>query len=417
MARESAAAEISEETFGAAAHERPVPRISIDAFCEFPDTGAVLQRAAGDRRLSKAHMTVRLGGIVAAVQHYTEQPTPNLLIVETRSQGAAVLDELHTLANVCDDTTKVIVIGRVNDVQLYRELVRQGISEYLVAPFNPLQAMEAIANLYVNPHASPIGRVLAFYSARGGAGSSTIAHNTGWVIAEQLSIDTAIVDLDLPFGTAGLNFNQDPGQGVADALAQPERLDDVLLERLLVKCGEHLSLFAAPAILEREYEADADAYESVVDRVRALMPCVILDLPYSWTKWARRTLFSADEVILVATPDLVSLRNTKNLLDLLRHSRPNDTPPKLILNQVGMPKRPEIPVKEFVSALQIEPSLVIPFDPQLFGMAANNGQMLAEVQPNARASEAIRQLAEILTGRAPQAVKKSGLSFLRRKAG
>ncbi|HWD49797.1 MAG TPA: hypothetical protein VG309_07705, partial [Rhizomicrobium sp.] len=123
-----------EEEFGAAPHERPVPRISIQAFCEFPDTGAALQRAASDRRLAKAHVTVELGGIQAAVDHHSANATPNLLIVETRLQGKTAVEEIDRLADVCDPATKVLVIGRVNDVELYRELMRRGVSEYLVAP-------------------------------------------------------------------------------------------------------------------------------------------------------------------------------------------------------------------------------------------------------------------------------------------
>ena len=347
------------------------------------------------------------------MEYFNEHPTPNLLIVETRSQGAAVLAELDRLAKVCDESTKVIVIGRVNDVQLYRELVRRGVSEYLVAPLNPLHLIETISSLYVNPDAPPIGRVIAFIGARGGVGSSTIAHNVAWYIAEGLKISTALVDFDLPFGTAGLNFNQEPGQGVADALAAPERLDDVLLDRLLIKCGEHLSLFAAPALLDRDYEADAGAYESVIDQVRASTPCVILDLPHSWRPWIKQTLLTADEIVIVATPDLASLRNAKNLIDLVRGQRANDAPPRLVLNQVGVAKRPEIPAKEFGEALNISPAVIIPFDPQLFGTAANNAQMLAEVQPNSKAAEATRHLAELVTGRAVQQVaKKSSISFL-----
>src|ERR1700687_705426 len=129
----------TEGTFGAAPHERPVPRISIHAFCEFPDTGAALQRAGSDRRLSKAHLTVQLGGIQAAVEHFQGQVTPNLLIVETRLSGSAAIDELDRLAEVCDPTTKVVIVGRSNDVELYRELMRRGASEYLVAPLTPLQ--------------------------------------------------------------------------------------------------------------------------------------------------------------------------------------------------------------------------------------------------------------------------------------
>jgi pilus assembly protein CpaE len=401
------------ENFGAAAHERPVPRISIEAFCEFPDTTAAFQRASADRRLSKAHVGLHPGGIQEAVNFFGRNQTANLLIVETRSQGQAVLAELEKLASVCDETTKVIVIGRVNDVQLYRELTRRGVSEYLVAPLTPLQLIETISNLYVNPSAPPIGRVIVFAGGRGGAGASTIAHNVAWYIAEGLKINTAIVDLDLPFGTAGLNFNEDPGQGVADALVAPDRLDDVLLDRLLIKCGEHLSLFAAPALLDRDYEVDASAYESVIDQVRSSIPCVVVDVPHAWSSWARQTLCAADEIVIVATPDLASLRNTKNMIDAVKSRRANDAAPKLVLNQVGVPKRPEIPVKEFAAAVGQEPVLVMPFDPQLFGTASNNGQMLAEVQPNSRGAEGIRALAELVTGRAvSQPAKKSVLSFL-----
>src|SRR5271167_1194968 len=201
--------------FGAQPHERPVPRISIHAFCEFPDTGAALQRAAADRRLSKAHLAVQLGGIDAAIEHYTGQITPTLLIVETKLNGQEALGELDRLAEVCDPATKVIVVGRVNDVELYRELMRRGASEYLVAPLAPLQLIEVISGLYLDPGAAPIGRVVAVVGARGGVGSSTLAHNIGWCIAERLHVNTAIVDLDLAFGTAGLDFNEEPGQGVA----------------------------------------------------------------------------------------------------------------------------------------------------------------------------------------------------------
>jgi pilus assembly protein CpaE len=361
------------------------------------------------------------GGIESATKHFTEHPTPNLLIVESKSQGQAVLSELEQLAAVCDETTKVIVIGRANDVHLYRELTRRGVSEYLVAPVDPLHLIETVSNLYANPKAPPIGRVIVFAGVRGGTGSSMIAHNVGWFIAESLKIDTSIVDFDLPFGTAGLNFNEDPGQGVADALAAPERLDDVLLERLLLKCGDHLSLFAAPALLDRDYEVDASAFEAVIDQVRNSVPCVIVDLPHLWTSWARQILFAADDVVLVATPDLPSLRNAKNMIDIIKVRRPNDAPPKLVLNQTGVPKRPEIPPKEFAAAVGLEPVLNIPFDPQLFGTAANNGQMLPQVQANARAADAMRQLAEIVTGRAVQQAPKkpaiSKLTFLSRKAG
>src|SRR5471030_1154425 len=392
----------TDKDFGAAPHERPVPRISIHAFCEFPDTGAALQRAGADRRLSKAHLQVQLGGIAAAVEHYAGQVTPNLLIVETRLTGEEALGELDTLAEVCDPATKVVVVGQVNDVSLYRELMRRGASEYLVAPLEPLQLIEVISGLYLDPGASPIGRVVAVVGARGGAGSSTLSHNIGWCIAEELHINTTIVDLDLPFGTVGLDFNDEASQGVCDALNAPERLDDVLLDRLLLKRGEHLSLFTAPAALERDYDAVPESYESVLDAVRATTPCVIVDLPHLWAPWIKATLIAADEIVIVATPDLTSLRNAKNIIELVKNARPNDTPPRLVINQVGMPKRPEIPSKDFAETMGLDPSAIIAFEPALFGQAANNGQMVIELAPKAPVSEALRRLCRAITGRTMQ---------------
>jgi pilus assembly protein CpaE len=402
----------SASEFGAAPYERPVPRISIHAFCEFPDTGAALERAGTDRRLSKAHLTVQLGGVQAAVDHYQGQVTPNLLIVETRLQGQEALDDLDKLAAVCDSTTKVVIVGRANDVELYRELMRRGASEYLVAPVNPLHLIEVVSGLYLDPEAAPIGRVVAFMGARGGAGSSTLAHNVGWYIAEELRINTTIVDFDMAFGTTGLNFNEESGQGVGDALSAPERLDDVLLDRLLIKRGDRLSLFTTPATLERETDAPSDAYESVIDAVRATTPCVIVDLPHAWTPWVKASLLAADEIVIVATPDLASLRNARNLVELVKAARPNDAPPKLVLNQLGQPKRPEIPMKDFGETMGLTLSATLPFDPALFGTAANNGQMLMEVQPKGMASEGIQQLAEIVTGRVTQPSQKSAIPFL-----
>ena len=410
------------QSFGAAPHERPVPRISIHAFCEFPDTGTALQRAGSDRRLSKAHLQVQLGGVNAAVEHYNGQITPNLLIVETKLSGQDALSELDRLAEVCDPATKVIVVGRSNDVELYRELMRRGASEYLIAPVEPLDLIEVVSGLYLDPGASPIGRVVAVVGARGGAGSSTVAHNIGWCIAEELHINTTIVDLDLPFGTVGLDFNDEASQGVADALTAPERLDDVLLDRLLLKRGDHLSLFTAPAALEREYDASPEAYEAVVDAVRQTTPCVVLDLPHGWSPWIRSALLAADDIVIVATPDLTSLRNAKNIIELVKSARPNDAPPRLVINQVGTPKRPEIPSKDFAETMGMDPAAIIGFDPAMFGQAANNGQMVIELAPKAPVSEALRRLCRALTGRTMDGVTTKNtasiFSFLKgKKAG
>lgn len=352
---------------------RPIPRISIQAFCDDTRVADVLQYASEDRRLSKAHVSIHMGGIGAAIAHYVESPTPNLIIVDSNLPGSQLVGELDKLAESCDPGTKVVVVGRHNDVLLYRELLKRGVSEYLVAPIEPLAMMESISNLYNNPDTDPVGHVFAFIGAKGGVGSSTICHNVAWTLSEVLKSNVAIADFDLAFGTTGLDFNQDPVQGIAEALAAPERLDDQLLDRLLTKCSEHLSIFAAPVVLDRDYDISPESCDMVIDVVRQNMPFVAVDLPHGWSPWTKRILLQADEVMITAAPDLANLRNAKNIVDLLKTARKNDSKPHLILNMTGVPKRQEITLKEFEQALDIKAISVIDYDCESFSQAANNG--------------------------------------------
>ena len=393
-----------------------VPRITIHVFAQQADTADAVGKASSDRRLARANTIVRQGGLAEALANYDNESTPSLIVVESLEPAAELLEGLDRLAEVCDPGTKVVVIGGHNDIALYRELMRRGVSEYLVPPLQPLQLIRTITSLYADPANAFVGRTLAFVGAKGGVGASTIAHNVGFGLAETMQSNTVIVDFDLAFGTAGLDFNQDPIQGVADALSKPDRLDPVLLDRMTARCTDRLSLFAAPASLDDDYEYSAEAYEEVSNRIRATAPFVVYDLPHLWSGWMRKTLLAADEVVIVATPDLASLRNAKNLLDLITKARPNDAPPKLILNQVGMPGRPEIPVKDFAKALGVEPTLCLPFDAKLFGQAANNGQMIQEVNAKAKASEGLAQFVQALSRREAPVAKSTvaGTSLLGR---
>jgi pilus assembly protein CpaE len=387
----------------------PAPRVSVQAFCETVETAAAIQAAGEDRRMAKAHLRIQMGGLVAAIEAYQSSPTPNVIILESESRGEDVLTGLDQLAPVCDAATRVIIIGRMNDVALYRELVRRGVSDYLIAPVGALQIVRAVCGLFSAPDAKPVGRVIAVVGAKGGVGASTIAHNIAFSIARDLTLDAVVTDLDLAFGTAGLDFNQDPPQGIAEAVFSPDRIDNAFIDRLLSKCTDHLSLLAAPATLDRVYDFGADAFDAIFDSLRATVPCVVLDVPHQWTGWTKQTLIGADDILIVAAPDLANLRNTKNLYDFLKAARPNDHRPLYCLNQVGVPKRPEIKATDFAKALDDEPVAAIPFEPQLFGAAANNGQMIAEISSGHRTTEMLRQLAQKMTGRIEPKKQRSSL--------
>ncbi len=378
---------------------RPIPRITIQAFCDTPEIAGTIETAAMDRRMSRAHVKVHTGGINAATEFYRSAPTPNLIIVETQMEVDDLIVALDSLAEVCDAGTKVMVVGHSNDVRLYRELLKRGVSEYLVAPIEVMSVITVISGIYHEPGTEKLGQVYAFIGAKGGVGSSTVAHNVAWTMARLIGSDVILADLDLPFGTAGLDFNLDPAQGIAEAVFGADRLDEVLLDRLLAKCEDHLSLLAAPAALDKAYDFGEDAFDQVLEIVQGNVPTVVLDLPHQWTAWVRKTLIAADEVVITAVPDLANLRNAKSIVDLLKQARPNDTPPKLILNQVGVPKRPEIKPDDFAAALQITPIATIPFEPLLFGTAANNGQMIAEASAKTVISDAFTDIAQVVSGR------------------
>jgi pilus assembly protein CpaE len=400
----------------------PVPRVTIQGFCESQSVADTLAVAALDRRLQRAQVITAMGGAAAAVATFRQQPTPNVIVLESGANPSTLLVHLDSLAEVCDAGTKVLVIGHVNDVLLYRELTRRGVSDYLIAPVGALDLIQAFSDLFHSPGTNPIGRTIAVVGAKGGVGASTVAHNLAWTLARKLSTATVIVDLDIAFGTAGLDFNQDPSQGVADAVFAPERLDSNMVDRLISKCSENLSLLAASAMLDRPVDLTETALDQLLDILRTSTPNIVLDMPHTWTGWARRTLVSADEIVLVAAPDLASLRNTKNLVDVLRNARTNDRKPRIVLNLSGMPKRPEIPPAEFAKALEMELAAAVPFDAQLFGTAANNGQMLGELQPGGKFEDLFVNLATSITGRSDAKRRRASVlepiiaKFTRRKA-
>ena len=189
----------------------------------------------------------------------------------------------------------------------------------------------------------------------------------------------------------------------------PERVDAVLVDRLLSKCGDNLNLLAAPATLDRLLDFSETSFNSLLDAMRASTPWIVLDVPHLWSGWARKILISADEVIVVAGPDLANLRNAKNLIDNIKSARLHDHPPRLVLNGVGMLKRPEIAAAEFAKTVEIGPIAVIPHDAKLFGAAANNGQMIAEIDANGKIAEIFADLASALAGRADVRKTKRGV--------
>src|SRR5262245_9429386 len=392
---------------------RSIPHISIHAFCEDRATAETLQAAATDRHLARADMEVGVGGTGAAAAHCAAYPAPDLVVVETTLPREEMLAALDRLAACCGPATRLMVIGQINDVALYRELLRRGIGEYMLAPDLSAHFVESVASLFANQSTEPVGSVIAFVGAKGGAGSSTVCHNVGWALSEALGLHVVIADLDLAFGTAGLNLNQDPARGMSEALQAAHRLDEALIEQFLTRCSRHLSVLAAPLTLDRDEAILGDALEAVLDTLRQCMPFVAVDLPHVWTPPVKRVLLQADEVVLTATPDLAGLRNAKSILDAL--ARRAGPPPHLVINMANMPGRPDLSLEEF----DLDPVEAIEFDAATFGSAANDGRMIEEFRPRARAAQQFRALALRLAHGAPpqEEVKPSPFAPLLERLG
>jgi pilus assembly protein CpaE len=235
-------------------------------------------------------------------------------------------------------------------------------------------------------------------------------------MARNFATEVVVADLDLPFGTASLDYNVEVAQGIGDAVDSGQRLDELLLDRLVTRCGERLGSLVAPGALDRSYDLGENAFDRLIEVAQMSVPMLVLDVPHAWNAWTRRVLTSADDVIVTMSPELAQLKNAKNLVDFLREARPNDGAPRLVLNQLGIPKRPEIRISDITAALDLEPIARIPFDPATFGTAANKGQMIAEVAGSSAVTAAFVEIAHVICGRASRPQRRAfDLGSLRQK--
>jgi pilus assembly protein CpaE len=374
-----------------------IPHVTIHAFCESEDFAAVWHAAASDRRLAAATTATFQGGFEAAVQTYGRRKTPDLVIIESTAPGEKLLIEADSLAELCDPETRVIIVGHRNDVLLYRRLVNMGVSNYLVAPAGVATIIGAISEIYAEPGKEKIGRVYAVIGAKGGVGSSTVAQGLALELAERRDSDVLLVDLDLCFGSSCINLAVEPNRGLTELIGQAERIDVTMLDRVLIRRGMHLNLLGGAARLDAGRDLDEYTIERILEVAQTHLRHIVLDIPHLWCGWVERAISAADEVVLVASPELCSLRNAMAMAERVTGLRPNDPAPKLVLNQVGMPRRQEITAKDIAAILKIEPALSVPFDSRSFSLAAARGKTVGEVARRGPVARAYGRLAELIS--------------------
>lgn len=384
---------------------RPAPAISVLACWDRAEIGDMLTRIATDRRLARADIYSEPGGIEAAIR-YAGECLPDLVIIESTLKRDPLLAALDRLAPCLGQGARIIVLGAENDISLLRDLAARGVSQYIVPPVGDEGVVRAICALYAE---TDNARVIAVVGARGGVGASTLAYNLAWTMAERQKLGTALLDLDVAFGSAAFNSATDNAVSAADILEAPAQLEDAL-------AAGKLNMLTAPATLQRLFEPSADSASELIARVRRTSPVIVLDVPHAWSPWVKHALIAADDVIIVASPDLASLRNAEHIMDVLRSARPVDAEPLVVLSMTGVAKRPEIAAKDFSETLKTSPAATFAFEPEVFGVAEVARQALAQSAPRSKAATTIEALATLLTGRAAVEHSKHALQPLSRVA-
>jgi pilus assembly protein CpaE len=387
-------------------------RIDIHIFGAGDEAWAGFEEAFSDRRLSKARPARYAGDIATAIAKYEHEPSPGLLIIETGESPASLFDQLDRLSTVCKGDTQLVLVGRHNDVGLYRQLLRRGVSEYLTTPFDPHHLTETLVGVCAGPDNGRQGRLISFIGANGGAGSTLIANNVAWQLGKIFNDEVTLVDLDLASGTVGLDFNLESPQTVAQALAQADRLDDQMLERFPVHYNDNLALITSPSDCGTPAEIDPAALDAFIAVLRRNTAWVVLDLPRQWTGWVRHALDASDEIVVTAAPTLAGLRNAKSAIDLLSASRRHDVPVRVVLNRAGGSPKTDIPVKDFASTFGSKPAAVLSNEPMIVAATATRGQMLGETAKGSRLAEPLRRLAVTVSGR-PEPKKAKGFAWPR----
>jgi pilus assembly protein CpaE len=375
---------------------RPAPAISIHVSWDRAAGAALAETLAADPLLVRADISDTRGGIGGAAAHLGKLNPPDLLILETTLKSGPLLEAIDALQASLSSATKIFIVGDVNDVTLLRDLSRRGIVHYFLASAGAEDIVRAICDLHADVDRS---RVIAVVGSRGGAGASTVAHNLAWSLAERYDASTTLIELDIAFGTTAFSFDQRPAHSVAEGVRDPQSINEAFIDRVGAMQTERLRVVAAPAALGEDLALERPAVGALIRNARRMSKVVVLDVPHLWDACIKDVLERANDVLIVAPPDLASLRNVKSLLDVLKPLRPASHEPLIALSMVGASKGSEISEKDFTGAVGAKPILAFEFDPALFAGSALKRQMIGEAAPQSAAARQIDDLAALITGR------------------
>ncbi len=379
-------------------------------FADTPELEAAGRKAATDPRLSRSRIEVQRGGIAAAAAWLAENPSPDVLVLGDEADET-VWARLEALADHVESTCRVVVAGRCDSIAVYREMVGYGLADYLGGTIEARELADCICRLFAAEEGLPKGKLVTVMGASGGAGTSTAAVIIAHGLAGRYG-DAVLLDLDLPMGTAGLLSGTDVRDALAAALGNPG-VDANMLERFMVRDGA-VRLLSTPGSLRENRALDGEGAEKIANIARSMAKVVVVDLPKGWGDAYERLAAQADEVVLVAAPDLASLRNCRMIVEDVASRRIDGRKPKLVLNRVGMSKRSEYGAADFAEAGGGAPSVMVPWEPEPLMATIADGRPLA--LSAGKAVAALRGFADTLLvqegGKSAAKRKKAGPSLI-----
>lgn len=363
--------------------------------------------------LSLPFSSVHRGGVARAITHLSTERTPTVLMVDVSGVELPV-SEMHHLAEVCEPGVSVIVVGDRNDVGLYRDLTQAGVSDYIVKPLTRALVQAAVqpllgagtAQAAAAPLSQKLGRVVAVVGTRGGVGATTIAANLAWHLANNESRRVALVDLDLHYGDAALMLDVKVGGGLREVLENPQRVDELFLDRAMTRSGDRLYLLAGEEKLDLPLRLDPNAVEPLVGLLRKQFHYVIIDAPRGQEVFLRQVLDAAGVRILVADQTARSVRDTLRLRQFLDSPQPGQRN-MLVVNRVGEQGKGGIELKDLAATIGMAVDVGVPFHPKTAIAAANAGLPVVG-NTSGPIAKAIVEVAEELSGRRTAPAGQSG---------
>ena len=376
--------------------EAETQREQFLAFCGDPETYAVVDQVVGEMMLQNA--SIREGGVREAVKYLGEHRSPGLLLIDL-SRSELPLSDVNSLADVCEPGVTVVALGEHNDCVMFRDLLAHGVADYLVKPVTPALLQKSLKSATEQSGAlksnSRLGKLVAVTGTRGGVGTTMVATSVAWLIAQERRRKVALVDLDLQFGTVALSLDLEPSHGLREALENPNRIDSLFMDRVLVQHSERLHVLSAEESPDEPLLLDFNALELLIAELRNKFHYVLVDLPRTANPCSQQILQSATDLVLVSDFSLAGMRDTMRMTGLLPTTNAACSA-MVVVNRSGEHKQGEMPRAEFEKGVGRKLDLVLPFDARTVAAATNFGQAVAATKGPVAAG--LRQITEKLCG-------------------